>query len=67
MTEPSSTALAEHALKLASFAAGKAEQECLLAARDARKAGMTADAIAAALGWSRSTLYRRMTEVGYWP
>lgn len=59
-------ALAEHALKMARAGLDAAGNEALLAARSARIAGMTADQIADVLGWSRSTLYRRMQAVGYW-
>lgn len=59
--------LAEHAIKMARTALESAEKEALLACRAGRNAGMTADQIAQAIGWSRSTLYRRMIDVGYWP
>ena len=59
--------LAEHALKMARAGLDAAAGEALLAARSARNAGMSTDAIAHALAWSRSTLWRRMNDAGYWP
>ncbi len=60
-------ALALHACELARVGMANAFAEALLAARDASRRGVSTKEIAKALGWSRSTLWRHMTDVGYWP
>lgn len=60
------TALAAHALGLARVGLDNAEQAALVEADRCRSAGMTAAEIADVLGWSRSTLFRRMKDAGIW-
>lgn len=53
-------AILRHTLQMVAANLKAAETEALVAAERAKKRGMRPDHIAAGLGWSRSTLYRRM-------